>query len=421
MSALLPQTVLSRPLRIGSQVFANRFFIEPMQCNDANPDGTPSELTRARYHKLFAGGAAVVEVEAVALHPDWRSSKNQLVLDVDDDKNCDAWASFIHELRTAYPDQGLLVQLHHSGELCGAGFARPVTPKPLWGLAAKQIDADYVDQVIERFVRTSKFLCAAGVTGVDLKIAHGYFWSAILRPYNDRAWKYGGSFAARASAAYAMCDGVRAAVDSKFLVGAKLSVWDERPGGQGHPSATSPLVDGVETVKLAQGLERRGANFFIESLGDGSCSWGLLCPNTYEAHTAFLHMDAAGMLKAALQPTTAVICSGLSLLRDGNNNGIGGVDPEKNSLAYWAATSIEEDIFDMAGLGRQSLADPALPHKLLSADCKTNAEAAHSTADERPQWCLACNRCCDLEVASVPVGCAVYNPLYRAAYKTLGA
>lgn len=412
MNALSPQTILSRPLRVGTHVFSNRFFIEPMQCNDANPDGTPSELTRMRYQRLFEGGASVVEVEAVALHPDWRSAQNQLVLDITVEKNRDAWARFIDELRTAYPEQGLLVQLHHSGELCGAGFARPITPKALYGMPAEEIDATYVDEVINRFVQTAKFLCEAGATGVDLKIAHGYFWSSILRPYNDRSWKYGGSFASRARAAYDMCDGVRAAVSSQFLVGAKLSVWDERPGGQGHPDAASPVVDGVETIKLAQGLERRGANFFIESLGDGGCSWGLLCPNTFEAHTAFLHVDAAGMLKAALQPQTAVICSGLSLLRDGHHNGISGVDPTENSLAYWAATSIEEGTFDMCGLGRQSLADPALPKKFLSP-------SSQGENSESPRWCLACNRCVDLEVAGVPVGCAVHNPLYRAAHQAL--
>ena len=43
-------------LKIGSRTCANRFFAGPIECCDADPDGNPSELTRARYERLFGGG-----------------------------------------------------------------------------------------------------------------------------------------------------------------------------------------------------------------------------------------------------------------------------------------------------------------------------------------------------------------------------
>ena len=38
--------------------------------------------------------------------------------------------------------------------------------------------------------------------GVDFKICHGYLGTQLLRPYNDRKWKYGGSFENRARFAF---------------------------------------------------------------------------------------------------------------------------------------------------------------------------------------------------------------------------
>ena len=42
------KTLLS-PIKIGTRTSPNRFFIQAMECTDADKDGNPSDLTYKRY------------------------------------------------------------------------------------------------------------------------------------------------------------------------------------------------------------------------------------------------------------------------------------------------------------------------------------------------------------------------------------
>ena len=108
-----------------------------------------------------------------------------------------------------------------------------------------------------------KFLYRIGVDGIDLKFCHGYLGSQLLRPYNDRDWKYGGSWENRSRFAFETCERIRRAVpDPKFLIGARVSMYEEMPGGQGHAGADSFCYDLSESIALLQGLEARGCSYF---------------------------------------------------------------------------------------------------------------------------------------------------------------
>ena len=404
----IAMTPLERPIHIGKRLAKNRFLIQPMECIDGNLRGGFSESTLQRYDNLFRGGAGVVVMEAVTLQYESRARRNQLLLDVDDPENRDQWECFLFQKRMHYPNTLLIVQLHHSGELSDDSFSRRVCVKPLPGYGGDLIDEAYIEKTIDSYVKAAHFLACSGADGVDLKFCHGYLPSQILRPYNDRRWKYGGSFENRARFAYELCEKVRRAIpDEKFLIGAKVSMYDEMPGGQGHAGPYSPIIDPAESVALCKGLEDRGANFFIETLGNAGCGWSLMCPDRYSAGNVFQHMTMAKLLRRNLRPETTVICGGLSVLRDGKHNGLNGLDPEKNSLFYWGNTCIEAGDFDMIALGRQSLADPFLPQKYV--DKKT----------DEIRWCLCCNRCGELEAAQECCGCAVYNKPYVERYKAL--
>ena len=132
-----------------------------------------------------------------------------------------------------------------------------------------------------------------------------------------------------------------------------------------------------------------------------------MCPDRYSAGNVFQHMTMAKLLRKNLRPETTVICGGLSVLRDGNNNGLSGLDAKKNSLFYWGNTCIERGDFDMIALGRQSLADPFLPQKYLEK------------REKDIHWCVCCNRCGELEAAQERCGCAIYNKPYVKLYQNL--
>jgi hypothetical protein len=60
-----------------------------------------------------------------------------------------------------------------------------------------------------------------------------------------------------------MIEKIRKAVnDDNFLVGAKVTMYEGMPGGQGHAGPDSPLIDLTESIDLVKGCEERGASFF---------------------------------------------------------------------------------------------------------------------------------------------------------------
>ncbi|MCR4601439.1 MAG: 2,4-dienoyl-CoA reductase [Clostridia bacterium] len=399
-------TPLERELYIGKRKVRNRFAIQPMECNDANLRGTFTVQTLKRYKNLFEGGAGFIVMESVTLQRESTARKTQLLLDVDDPANRADWQKFMEYKCRHYPDTVFVVQFNHSGELSDENFSKRITVKPLPGFGGELVDEEYIHKTIDLYVRAAKFLYDIGADGVDLKFCHGYLGSQILRPYNDRNWRYGGSLENRARFAYELCEKVRRAVpDEKFLIGAKFSIWDEMAGGQGHAGPDSPIIDPEESLTICRGLEERGASFFIETLGNCGVYWDLMCPGKNSCENVYRHMTAAKMLRETLKPETVVIGSGLSLLRDGRDNGFKGVDPSRNSLLYWGNIGIEQGYFDMIGLGRQSLADPYLPQKY--------AEGRLGDVD----WCHCCNLCAGLENLQQCVGCVIHNPYYKEIYR----
>ena len=59
-------------------VAPNRIVNQPMECNDADEVGNPTELTFDRYRKLAQGGAGIIIVEALTITQESRARKNQL-------------------------------------------------------------------------------------------------------------------------------------------------------------------------------------------------------------------------------------------------------------------------------------------------------------------------------------------------------
>ena len=257
-------TLLS-PLKIGQKTCNNRFFIQAMECNDQDKEGNPSELTLERYHKLANGEAGLVSLEAVSVTRESRSRDNQLLIM---DANREPLTAFVKNVKSVNPEMLLVFQLTHSGELSNPEFSRRVTVKPLFGYGGDLLTEDEVDKIMDSFVLAAKIAHDAGADGIDMKLCHGYFGSQILRPYNDRKWKYGGSWENRSRFAFDLFERISKAVNDKsFLIGSKISAWEGFPGGFGTDGPDSPIIDLTEPIALLKGLEERGAQYFIQSAG----------------------------------------------------------------------------------------------------------------------------------------------------------
>ncbi|MFV0401452.1 MAG: hypothetical protein ACK5LX_12685 [Oscillospiraceae bacterium] len=232
-------SILLSPIKIGPHTSTNRFFAQPMECVDSDAEGNPTELTYQRYENLYKGEFGFVDLEAITVTNESRARKTQLEIMPRNEK---ALATFIRRLKEINPNVVIVFQLTHSGEISKSEFSRCVTVKPLPGHPGDLLSEEEVDRIIDEFAVSSKIAQAVGADGIDLKFCHGYLGSQIIRPYNDRKWKYGGSWENRSRFAYDLMERIQKAVnyDKNFIIGSKLSLWEGFPGGCGSAGPDSP-------------------------------------------------------------------------------------------------------------------------------------------------------------------------------------
>jgi len=389
---------LLNPIKIGNLTSLNRFFIQPMECTDADPDGNPSELTYKRYENLFRGRAGMIDLEAITITGESRSRLDQLEIMP---KNAKPLANFVKKMKEYNRGTIFIFQLTHAGELSNPSFSRRVTIKPLYGFEGDLLSEEDVDRIIDRFVLAAQITHDAGADGIDMKLCHGYLGTQVLRPYNDRKWKYGGSWENRSRFAYELYERIQKAVNDKnFLIGSKISVWEGFPGGFGSAGPDSPVMDLTEPIALIKGLEERGAQYFVESAGNPSVTISLLEADKDHPYFSYLHTFFANELKKNVKPETVIIGSHFSPFRDGKHNGLLAIEPEKSSLFQYGARCINDGIMDMIGLGRQSYADPYTPLKLMEG------------REDEIKYCTICLNCLELMIQQKPIGCCTYNQYY---------
>jgi 2,4-dienoyl-CoA reductase-like NADH-dependent reductase (Old Yellow Enzyme family) len=394
---------LLAPIKIGAHTCQNRFFAQPMECVDSDAEGNPTDKTYIRYENLYKGEFGLVDLEAITVTNESRARKTQLEIMPRNEK---ALTAFIKRLKEVNPRTIIVFQLTHSGEISDSDFSRKVTVKPLYGMGGGDLlTEEEVDKIMDQFVLSSKIAANAGADGIDLKFCHGYLGSQILRPYNDRKWKYGGSWENRSRFAYDLMERIQKGVnDKKFLIGSKLSVWEGFPGGTGSAGPDSPLMDISESIDLVKGLEERGASYFVESLGNVHCSMAYMEAIGDEPYLSYLHFYFANEIKKVVKPETVVIGSHFSSFR-GEKNKLLSIEPEKSSMFAIGARCISDGMMDMIGLGRQSFADPLTPLKL------------REDREGDVKYCTQCMNCEELMIRQMPVGCVLFNKIYTDLFR----
>ncbi len=229
---------LLQPIRIGSKICQNRFFAQPMECVDSDSEGNPTDITLERYSKLYDGGFGLVDLEAITVTNESRARKTQLEIMP---RNVEALKRFIRSLKEVNPNTLIVFQLTHSGEISESDFSRKVCVKPMYGVGGDLLTEEEVDHIMDQFVLASQICEEVGADGIDMKLCHGYLGSQILRPYNDRDWKYGGPWERRVQWAYDLMERIQKAVSKDFLIGSKVSMFEGFPGGCGTAGPDSPL------------------------------------------------------------------------------------------------------------------------------------------------------------------------------------
>ena len=339
--------VLLTSVKIGAKTGPNRIVINAMECCDADTNGNPTGTAFRRYERLARGNAGMIIVEALSVVDENRGRAHQLTALPQNQKGL---TDLVSAMRRANPKPAIIWQLTHSGELSSPDFSERVCVKPFPGYEGRLLGEEEVDEILERFVFAAKMASDCGADGVDFKLCHGYMGSQLLRPFNDRKWKYGGSWANRTRFAYEFYERVaREVKNPNFIVGSKISAWEGLPGGMGSAGPDTPIIDLTEVLDLVKGLEDRGAKFIVESAGNPSLTLALTQPDRRIPDYAYLHFWFQKEFRKVMGKETILVGSAYSLFRDGKNS-FRGVKREEASFMHWSNKNIAEGVCDMVAL-----------------------------------------------------------------------
>ena len=353
---------LFSPLKVGRATLKNRVVMSPMTTRFCTTAGDINDVFIQYYIARARGGAGLLITDGIT--PDSSFGRPLTRTNVDTEFNITRY----HELADGVHAYGakVMVQLEVEGlDYSQDPIAQAVERNRAW-------TKDQLHSIIESYARASSYLQMAGIDGVQIEAAGGYFLNQFLSPLtNYRTDEYSGDTKGRAKLLTNAIAAVRETCGPDFLIDVRLPVIDYVEGG-------ITLEEGIEFAKLC---EQAGADmlniyggftfaddcFEIEAREDGARVW----------------------LTSAIRPHVGIPVS---------VNG-------KIKTAALADKIIESGEADLINIGRPFLADPdwAVKH------------ARGKEQEIRP--CLSCNECIDHVVSYMgPVKCSV-NPFLGSEWR----
>ena len=397
--------VLAQPLKIGNKTAPNRLVIHPMECNDADSNGDPSELTLRRYQRLAQGGAGMITVESATINRMSRARKNQLCAT---EKNLKGLSGLVEAMRKENPEPLIIMQINHSGAVSHPAFSKVVSYYPSGFHAEEEIIGDAeIAQIADWYVASAKVCHEAGADGIDFKMCHGYLGGQLLRPANTKEGRYGGSWENRSRFFVETAERIKSEInDPDFILGSRFSFYEGIPGGFGTAGPNEVAEDPTEPLAFCKLVQDAGFHFINVSGGIPVMTGEFTRPTKVYPEGVYRQFGWAAKARQAVDIT--LIGSAYSYLRNGKNKLIGN-DPDKKSLLYWAIKNLEDGHVNLVGIGRQSLADPLFVKKVLNGDL------------DQINYCSACGGCSQLLGGQARVGCAIYDGFYKQELKDLRA
>ena len=358
-STAAPVRRLLEPGRIGPMELRNRIVMPAMDQNTCD-DGAITDLTIAHYEARARGGVGllILETSAVAW-PVGATSIHQPALSED---------RFIPGLArladTAHAHGASIVaQACHHGKTAGVDPMQdrdqlvPSMPLPddpadisaitmpeLMKMAAltggkratqREATVDDIAWVIDQFADAASRVQRAGFDGIEVHAAHGYLISTFLSPrFNRRTDAYGGSDENRARLLVDIIRAIRARCGPEFAIIVRLDGREYADGG------IEPLL----AAEYAVMAERAGADA-IHVTASGVDAMGVGFTNGPLPWQPGQYVGLAAVVKQRVGvPVIAV----------------GRIMPEQ------AESVLADGDCDFISMGRQLLADPDLPAKLLA-------------------------------------------------------
>ncbi|MGA2069947.1 MAG: FAD-dependent oxidoreductase [Sedimentisphaerales bacterium] len=421
-------SILGQALKTGVLTAPNRMAVNPMEGADGDSEGNPGELTLRRYKRFAAGGCGIIWAEAIAVVPEGRANPRQLWLH---DGSKDAFANMVAEMRKAAKDSMgsqhrpiIVAQLTHSGRYSKPeGVSKPIIPqrdpyrdamipqqKPeiavVHGLEARATLAtdDYLDGLVEAYVKAAKLAFEAGFDAVDIKACHGYLINELLACHN-REGRYGGSFENRTLLLLAIIDAIHQKLGKDKAVVTRLGIYDAipYPYGWGVDKNDYTKPDLAEPKKLFTLLSQRNIPMINVTIGNPyynphfnrpfnePIAGGYESPENPLAGVERMIRLTGEMQKAF--PNIVLVGPGYSWLR--------------HLLPYVGAAVLKNGMASIIGAGRMSFAYPDFAKDIL-----TNGKL------DPNKVCIACSACTQIMRDGGTTGCVVrdnkvYGPIYK--------
>ena len=370
----VPFPRLFSPLSLRGTVLRNRIFSTGHGTHMLD-EGLPSEQLTAYHAARAAGGAALIIVEAAAVHETGVYGAHVIAAHTD---ACIAGYRRLAEAVHAY-DCKLFGQLYHPGRavpsndtadgsapVCYAPSAMPderhhVVPRPM--------SIALIRDVIEGYAAAALRMKAAGLDGVEIMVNQGYLPAQFLNPrLNRRADAYGGSAGKRLQFLVEVAEAVRACLGDEMVVGIRIS-GDELD----HQGLTA-----AESRHACTELDRLDLIDFADVVAGSAATLGsaihIVPPTPMEpAYTA----PVAGAIRAEL--SKPVFVAG------------------RITTPHTAERVLAAGQADMCGMARALICDPELPSKALSG------------REEDVRECIGCNQACSGHgELGVPISCIQY-------------
>ena len=422
---------LAQPIDLGPLRCGNRWCIHPMEGWDAQPDGSPSELTLRRWRHFGTSGASLIwGGEAAAVQPDGRANPNQTLATP---SNRAGLAALLAACRTAHRQtfatlDGFAVglQLTHSGRFCRP-TSKQLEPRiayhhPLldakFGIRADDDSVVWTDDelegLIDTYVAAARLAREVGFQFVDVKACHGYLLHEFLSA-RTRPGRFGGDFDGRIRLLMRIIGRIRDELpDLPVLV--RLSIFDTlpyqtsrevgRPMPHEQPyrygfgvSETSPLeYDLSEGIELLRRLAAAGVAAANISCGSPYYNPHIQRPAIFPPSDGYQppedplvgvvrQIQAARACKAAV-PELPMVGTGYSYLQD--------------FLPNVAQAVVRAGWIDLVGLGRMVLSYPEMPADVLDRG-----------TTQRKKVCRTFSDCTTAPRNNLPSGCYPLDPFYK--------
>ncbi len=333
---------LCKPIKIGPYTLRNRMCSAPLGATDILADGTPGPRTLGFYEARAKGGAAIVTVSELVVHPETDGSQ-MLRLSLSTPGQLGQFAYVADAIKR----HGALasIELSHSGqyagtymvdkkaksELCMYGPSDGTRPD---GIPVKALTKEQIAGIVEAYAQAAVLAKRAGFEMCMVHAGHGWLINQFISPYfNKREDEYGGSLENRLRFAREILSAIREACGPRFPIELRISGSELFEGG----------YDLEEGCRIAAALEDL-VDLIQVSAGSYQFGFSITHPSQFRPHGCNVYL-AEEIKKHVSVPVAAL-------------GGLSDPDQMEGILADGKA--------DIIVMGRALLADPELPNKIMA-------------------------------------------------------